>query len=335
MRNQLQVTLRDLAAECGVSTATVSLALNGHPRISAATRGRIEAAARRLKYVPNAHAVVLARRNPRRPDATLALLGGYSGGARFPPDIRARSFAAMANRRGYRLLSKTVNSPATARATLEQLYRTGVEGLFLPNLRIFQELPEQLLADFSVVVLGHYDELPRYHSVHHEIFHSLIALADRVTAAGYRRIFVHAPAHNPLLADDLEREAAFRIVLARFDRGYCPFLEPAQQRLTPEALVKAVRKSQADAVIGFNEAEWKFLRQAGMRIPEEIGFAALHSGGDAITGSMVPVEEITEAAFDLMTSLLQRRETGRPSTPVHMRLAKRWNAGETLRLPDP
>ncbi|MFF0339796.1 LacI family DNA-binding transcriptional regulator [Kribbella sp. NPDC004875] len=48
------VRLSDVAAVAGVSLATASKALNGNPRISAATRERVRAAADRLDFRPNA-----------------------------------------------------------------------------------------------------------------------------------------------------------------------------------------------------------------------------------------------------------------------------------------
>lgn len=48
------VTLSDVAAVAGVSLSTASKALNGSTRISAATRARIEDAAQRLDFRPNA-----------------------------------------------------------------------------------------------------------------------------------------------------------------------------------------------------------------------------------------------------------------------------------------
>ena len=55
-----RVTSADVAAEAGVSRATVSYVLNGvHDRISERTRGRVYDAAERLGYVPNAVASAL------------------------------------------------------------------------------------------------------------------------------------------------------------------------------------------------------------------------------------------------------------------------------------
>ena len=48
-----RTTLKDVAREAGVSSMTVSKALNGKPGVSEETRRRIETIARRLRYSPN------------------------------------------------------------------------------------------------------------------------------------------------------------------------------------------------------------------------------------------------------------------------------------------
>ncbi len=54
------MTLKELAASLRLSPTTVSRALNGYPEVSAATRDRIEAAARAANYHPNTRAKSLA-----------------------------------------------------------------------------------------------------------------------------------------------------------------------------------------------------------------------------------------------------------------------------------
>lgn len=56
------VSIKDIAAECSVSPATVSKALNGHDDVSAATSQRIRDAAKRLGYLPNSMAQALKTR---------------------------------------------------------------------------------------------------------------------------------------------------------------------------------------------------------------------------------------------------------------------------------
>lgn len=50
------VSLKDIASKCGVSTATVSKALNGHRDVGPETKARIVSAAKEMGYVPNAAA---------------------------------------------------------------------------------------------------------------------------------------------------------------------------------------------------------------------------------------------------------------------------------------
>ena len=53
------VSLKDVAKRCGVSTATVSKALNGHSDIGEKTRIRIKEAAQEMGYFPNVAARAL------------------------------------------------------------------------------------------------------------------------------------------------------------------------------------------------------------------------------------------------------------------------------------
>ncbi len=48
-----KITLRTLATTCGVSAATVSRALSGHPNVRVEVRTRVQAAAQQLGYAPN------------------------------------------------------------------------------------------------------------------------------------------------------------------------------------------------------------------------------------------------------------------------------------------
>lgn len=54
------MNLKELASRLSLSPTTVSRALNGYPEVNAATRERVQAAARRWNYHPNARAIQLA-----------------------------------------------------------------------------------------------------------------------------------------------------------------------------------------------------------------------------------------------------------------------------------
>ena len=60
-----QATLKDIARELGVSPSTVSRALNDHPAIADATKIRIKAKAKELKYEPNIVALSLKNKSTK------------------------------------------------------------------------------------------------------------------------------------------------------------------------------------------------------------------------------------------------------------------------------
>lgn len=66
-------SIHDLARETGVSTATVSRALRGLPRVSDETRAKVMEAAVRLGYEPSPHAVGLAQGGRTRTVAIVVL----------------------------------------------------------------------------------------------------------------------------------------------------------------------------------------------------------------------------------------------------------------------
>ena len=53
------VSIKDIAQACGVSTATVSKALNNREDVNPQTRERVQETARQLGYLPNAMARAL------------------------------------------------------------------------------------------------------------------------------------------------------------------------------------------------------------------------------------------------------------------------------------
>ena len=59
----MSCTVKDIARQTGVSTATVSRVLNGAENVSCETRTRVLSAVSRLQYSPNLHAAQLARAN--------------------------------------------------------------------------------------------------------------------------------------------------------------------------------------------------------------------------------------------------------------------------------
>ena len=122
-----RATLKDVAAEAGVSVTTVSLVLNRRPaRVSAAKREAIAKAARRLNYVPNQNARSLVTRQSK----LVALI---------VPDIENLFFAALAKcvedecaAQGYSLIvANSDDSRVAEHDLMQRLASRGVDGVML------------------------------------------------------------------------------------------------------------------------------------------------------------------------------------------------------------
>ncbi|WP_310549772.1 LacI family DNA-binding transcriptional regulator [Paenibacillus glufosinatiresistens] len=107
-----RVTMRDIAAEAGVSSATVSYVLNysEKEKISHETRLRVFEAARKLNYVPDMTAKTLANRQSRM--IGLIAGGNRSRGRRLEQYDLVDALQKEMGRRGYDTLLLSAGDPA-------------------------------------------------------------------------------------------------------------------------------------------------------------------------------------------------------------------------------
>lgn len=146
--NRSRITIRDVAAQAGVSHQTVSRVLNAHERVTPETRARVEAAIAALGYRPNASARSLAA------GRTFAL-------ACIAPNLTDYTFAsiiegaqAAAREQGYFVLSTSAADEASFAPLVEELVSSQrVDGLLVINPYAdgrHQHLPTH----FPVVLVG-------------------------------------------------------------------------------------------------------------------------------------------------------------------------------------
>jgi DNA-binding LacI/PurR family transcriptional regulator len=121
--NRSQPTIKDVAAQAGVSRQTVSRVLNDKPEVAPETRARVQDAIAALGYRPNlaARSMVVGRS---------CSLGCIS------PSLTDHTFASMiesaqdeARRRGYFMLTGSAPTVADVEPLLEEMLRRQVDGL--------------------------------------------------------------------------------------------------------------------------------------------------------------------------------------------------------------
>ena len=126
-----RVTIRDVAAEAGVSIGTASKALNGQGKLRAETRERVAEAAQRLGFAPNTLAqALLAGRS-----FTVGLITTDSFG-RFSIPVMLGAEDALGTGQVSVFMCDTRDDPERERRYVEMLAARRVDGLIVTGRRI-------------------------------------------------------------------------------------------------------------------------------------------------------------------------------------------------------
>jgi DNA-binding LacI/PurR family transcriptional regulator len=133
-------TIREVAARAGVSTATVSRSLRGGAGVEPATRKKVEAAARELRYRPSG----VARSLKLRATSTLGLIVTDIENPYFPQIVSAVEDAAR--ERGYSvLLADGRRDPERELESLDILAEREVDGMIIASTAVSQRHRERIL----------------------------------------------------------------------------------------------------------------------------------------------------------------------------------------------
>lgn len=337
-----RVSLRDIANEIGVSHVTVSLALRGDPRISAARREEIAAAAERLGYRPDPMLSSLsAYRQTKRPveiRSTMAWLNQW-------PDPRAlrrfqefdaywRGASDYAARLGYRLEEFVLRKDMSSARLQQILVARNVRGILIPPHTNDLSLPDFDWSQFSVVRLGISVKSPRAHIVTSDQKNCAAMAFDEIWARGYRRI-AYVTAHR------FDRNTG-----GNFRAGYLSAQDvhvPLRRHLAPfnlseentpadmRALRKWLRTAKPDAIISALGNLPELLDQAGCRVPDDVSVAVLSLlDGHFDSGVDQNSLEVGRVAIATLAGLIHQNERGIPQYCRRILVEGRWVDGTSL-----
>src|SRR5256885_11128057 len=258
------VTLKDVAREAQVSTATVSRVINGHGNVSEATRERILGVAERLRYVPDSGARSLSTGLTH----TIGVLLPDLYGELFSESIRGIDQAARA--RGLHLLLSGVHGSAAEAARAIRALKGRVDGLLIMSPYADAAfLEEHSAADTPAVLMN-----TPVRGYGHSAFcidnrGGARAMVSHLASIGHRRIaFISGPADN---FDATERLAGYREALRELgleagervlpgdfseESGYraAQSLLAPQGREWPDAVFAANDMMALGSLFAFNEA---------------------------------------------------------------------------------
>ncbi len=288
----MTLTIRDVAREAKVSTATVSHVLNKTGQVSRKTRHHVLSVVRRLGYFPNAHARNLAYHNSR-------MLGMIVSDIENPffPEV-FKSFETRARQLGYEvLLSDTNYDPTLMRRATEKMLEHHVRGVAVmtseANLRWIGEIARRRIA-VTFLDLG---PVQRYVSnMRIDYFSGIQQVVEHLYQLGHRHM-VFAGERADLKSSIARREAFSQCMKTvgldpgpvlqgdlRFEGGAAAARRILEMQPRPTAVV-AVNDLTAVGLI-------KAFTQVGLRVPEDIsvtGFDKTHLA-DYISPSITTVD---------------------------------------------
>ncbi|MEU0948672.1 LacI family DNA-binding transcriptional regulator [Streptomyces canus] len=320
-------TLKDIAKETGLGLGTVSRALSGAPRVSPATRRKVEEAAQRLGYRTNGLARALRQSQSKAIGLVIPDIENefYTSGAAILQEVLARQ--------GYRLVLCCSNSdPETDAELLMSLVERRVDGIaHTPCSPEGAQVARALNPTLPIVEYARRSELSSVDSVTGDEQHGSTEIVEHLVELGHSSIAMITGPDN--LSTTQSRTAGFddacrRLRLRKRD---CPRLvgtydaewgrEATLRILREHPDVTAIYASSSRIVLGVIE----MLREREVRIPADMSVAGFLNprwygiASPPLTTYELPLKEMG----DMAARLLLQRLTGEVSASPHERRSVR------------
>lgn len=296
-----RVTIADIARRAGVTSAAVSLAVNGRPGVSDATRQRILDIARELDWEPSHAARALAGAPVKTVGMVLARPAEVLGAEAFFGAFVA-GLQEVLSVADYSLQMKIVESPEAEIETYRRWFgQRRVDGVVLVDLRVDDPRIEALeeLGQPALVIggPGHHGTLP---SVYVDDAEATRLIVEHLSALGHTRIarvagtadFLHTVQRRCTFArlceelgmESIEQEAGFGAAGAA--------------RATAEVL----RRPAPPTAIVFDSDEMalagaQVLAESGVRIPTGIAVVS-YEDSPLTRGHQPPITAIRRSAVE-------------------------------------
>ena len=319
----MSVTIKDVAREAEMSVATVSRALNDHDNVTRATRERIRAIAKRLRYVPHGAARSLITRRTETLGVVLPDLYGE-----FFSEL-IRGIDAAAREHGLHLLVSSSHGSASETGAALRALSGRVDGILImsphaPTTHLADDLP----VTTPVVLMNTRSLGEEYLSLAIDNHGGAWKMVEHLVDSSYRRItLIGGPADN---FDAQERLRGYREALAHFTRdGVGQVLDGdfSEESGHAAGVVIVGMKRRPDAVFAANDMMalgcLRAFRDAGLRVPQDIALAGFDDipiarfVAPGLTTMRVNIAELGgRAARALIANL-----TGPPRPATHQVLA--------------
>lgn len=333
----MAITIRELARKAGVSTATVSLALRNHPRISETTTQQIHALADREGYKPDPvvselTARVRAARTVKYQSTLSAVLTSTCPAYNELETVRdwLNSCQVRAHQLGYHFdCFSFVEKNLTAERVRTILESRGIRGTILVGPFLDNQIPRKLAPiyeNFTTIVVGERPVDPPLPYVCNNQYSTAFQAVAKVAELDYRR---------PALSLQKTTEA---LLEHRFTGGYLAGMRMHYPEDTPrifdfqydarESFANWMETQAPDVILTLEPEIRNWAKQIGKTPgfvhldlkPSLRDWAGMHQNND----------QVGYAAIDMLVGLLHGNETGVPPIQKAHTVNSRWMNGETL-----
>jgi DNA-binding LacI/PurR family transcriptional regulator len=313
-------TIKDIAERSGVSISTVSLVLNGNPRISAATRDRVLKTIERLGYQPNRMARALAWRHTRTLAVLLPQLKHGFADVYFGEIVSG--IYDRACELGYKILLEVARSEFVETKEYLQLYdQKFIDGILFIGANSRHRFVEDFVdGTRPMLMVNNYSKEFDLNYVVSSYRHGACQAAQHLIQLGHERIGIIS---GGLLEIQTCQDIfdSFKEVLTESNIG----LDPSQVVngwLTEEGGMKAAEQllrqnPQITAIFALNDkmalGAIKKLNELGFRVPQDIavvGFDDIPQASFSIPGLTTvhqPLYEIGKQSCERLIELIHRK----------------------------
>lgn len=336
------VTLRRVGELAGVSHVTASLALRNDPRISQATKRKVQAAARRLGYRPDPHVAELMNRLRRSRAGIAPPVIAYVAsihpvyGVQDSPMARRlfRGAEARAAELGYRLERFLLGAGSLTDERISAILRArNIRGVLIGPLA---EDAGRLRIDWSAitsVAFGFSMIEPALHRVGNYGTSTMRLALQTLQARGrtrwglYLREGLDARVDHTWLSTYLHTWH----LQHRGTPALPPLIRPKWDR---DEFERWFRQHRPDAIVTIQLGVLEWLLELA-RVPEDVAFVHLDWApeiGD-VAGIDQQTERIGAAAIEQVAAQLSQHEYGLPVAPKTVYVGSAWREGQTVPPP--
>ncbi len=319
-RGNNMVTIHEVARHAGVSPMTVSRVVNGETNVREATRAKVAASIKTLRYSPNLAARSLAGADTIR----IGLL--YSNpSAAYLSEFLVGSLE-QASLSGCQLALEKCDGPDSERAAIKRLAGNGVDGVILPPPLCDSEAALRAVAEAGLpaVVVATGRPAEGMSSVSIDDFEAAHAMTRRLVSLGHKRIGFIVGHPNQSASEGRHRgvlagmkEAGLEVDPKQVTQGYFTYrsgLDAAETLLRATKRPTAIFASNDDMAA----AAIAVAHRMGLDVPRDLTIAGFDDTPlattvwPALTTVRQPIAEMAREAVALLLDQIRRKRSGAP-----------------------